>query len=170
MGSGNTSPFLWPLVLLLVVAWLVYRRTRPQPVRPARTLAFTALIVLASAAGFAANPRVLTTPLFLVLALPALLLGLALGWLMTRQIRFWRDEATGQVWMGGGPAYVAIWLAIVALRLGVEYAAGGFSAKAAPRAPTTLSLLASDLLILSVGLWLARGYALVRRARDYSAP
>src|SRR2546423_808708 len=39
LGSGNTSPFLWPLVLLLVVAWLVYRRTRPQPVRPARTLA-----------------------------------------------------------------------------------------------------------------------------------
>src|SRR5947209_2112532 len=113
LGSGNTSPFLWPLVLLL---------------------------------------------------------GLALGWLMMRQIRFWRDEATGQVWMGGGLAYVAIWLAIVALRLGVEYAAGGFSAKAAPRAPTTLSLLASDLLILSIGLWLARGYALVRRAQQYGAP
>jgi hypothetical protein len=36
-----------------------------------------------------------------------------------------------------------------------------------PTGPLTpLSIVASDMLFLSVGLWLARGYALVRRYRE----
>ncbi|HUX87789.1 MAG TPA: hypothetical protein VMW65_12365 [Chloroflexota bacterium] len=171
--SGHSSSLVTLIILLGIIAWLVYRRTRPQPVRLTRTIIYTALIVVVSLAGLAANLAVLGNPVFLAIAPLALLVGLALGWLMMRTIRFWRDRSTGQVWMSGGIAYVAIWLATLALRLGVEYAAtGNFSMSELSRptgAPTLLAIIASDLLFLSVGLWLARGYALARRYRELSA-
>lgn len=136
----------------------------------ARTVLFTAFIVLSAVAGVAANPGILRVPLFLGLAPLMLLVGLGLGWTMMRQIHFWRDQQTGQVWMAGGIASVAIWLATLALRLGIDYAAGGFSGTTARATahPTTLAILASDLLFLSVGLWLMRGVILVRRVREHT--
>jgi hypothetical protein len=165
----NPSQILVPLIIVAYIGWIAYRRTRPQPVQPGRTIAFTLIIVALSLFGLVSAPRVLTMPLFLVLAPVALLAGLGLGWAMMKQIRFWRDQATGQVWMGGGFAYVAIWLATMAVRIGIEYASGGFeqgAAAAASRNPTNLTALTSDLLFLSTGLWLARGYILLRRARE----
>ncbi len=99
-----------------------------------------------------------------------LLVGLGLGWAMMRRLRFWRDRQTGRIWMAGGSAYVAIWLATLALRLGIDRAAGSFSGAAAraTTGPTTLAILASDLLCLSVGLWLMRGVILVRRVREHT--
>lgn len=164
-----------PLVLIVVLAlvgWSIYRRTRSQRVRLVQTVAITALIVLSSLLGVVANTRLLAVPLFVELAPVALLAGLWVGWMMMRTIRFWRDQQTGQVWMSGGAVYVAIWFVILIFRLGIEYlATGGFSSVATLRGnqtPTTLSVLASDLLFLSVGLWLARGYVLVRRYRQYA--
>ncbi len=171
--SGHSSSLVPLIILVAVIGWLVFRRTRPQRVRLTRTVLYTTLIVLASLAGLAANLRVLSNPLFLGVAPLALLVGIALGWLMMRTIRFWRDHETGHVWMSGGIAYVAVWLATLVLRLGVEYAATGNLAMGEPprvAGPlTTLSIIASDLLLLSVGLWLARGYELVRRYRDLAA-
>ena len=169
MGSVNSSSFVTPLIVLLFFGWIAYRRTRPQAVGLARTVIFTAFILLSSVAGLAANPGLLRLPLFLELAPLMLLIGLGLGWVMMRQIHFWRDQETGKVWMSGGLAYVAIWLATLALRLGIEYAAGSFSGTArATDHPTTLAILASDLLFLSVGLWLMRGAILVRRVREHT--
>jgi hypothetical protein len=166
----NPSQFLVPLLIVVYIGWIAYRRTRPQPVQPGRTIAFTVVIVVLSLLGLVSAPKVLTMPLFLVFAPVALVAGVGLGWVMMKQIRFWRDQATGQVWMGGGFAYVGIWLATMAVRIGIEYASGGFDqgAAAASRTPTNLTALASDLLFLSVGLWLARGYILLRRAREHT--
>ena len=173
MQSGGSSPYLSMLIFLGIVAWAVYRRTRPQHVRLTRTIVYTALIVLLSVAALAANPRQLLDPLFIEIAPVALLGGLVVGWLMMRTIRFWRDQSNGQVWMSGGAAYVAIWFATLLLRLGIDYAATGSFSTTGPAhgsgPPTTLSVIASDLLFLSVGLWLARGYALVRRYREFSS-
>jgi hypothetical protein len=170
MVSGHMSQLLVPLIILIIIGRVVWSRMRPQPVRIGRSLAYLALIVVTSIAGLVANPRVLTTPVFLLLAPVALVLGLAIGWWMVRQIRFWHDERTGALWMSGGAAYIAVWLGLLALRLGIEYADGGFAAGAAVRAaqaPTTLTSVASALLFLSIGLWLARGYGLLRRSREY---
>ena len=173
MRSGGSSQFLSLLILLGFVGWAVYRRTRPQQVRLARTIVYTVLIVLLSVAALGANTRLLSNPLFIVIAPVALLGGLVVGWLMMRTIRFWRDQSNGQIWMSGGVAYIAIWFATVLLRLGIDYAATGTFSSVGPeqgnRTPTTLSIIASDLLFLSIGLWLARGYALVRRYREYSS-
>lgn len=170
MGSVNPSTFTVPLLALLFFGWVAYRRTRPQPVGIARTVIFTTFILLSSFAGLAANPGILRMPLFIALAPVMLLVGLGLGWTMMRQIHFWRDQTTGKIWMGGGVAYVAVWLATLALRLGIDYAAGNFSGAAATATahPTTLAILASDLLFLSVGLWLMRGFILVRRVREHT--
>lgn len=171
--SGNSSSLLPLIILLGIIGWLVYRRTRPQRVRLTRTVLYTVLIVLVSLESLLANLAVLRNPVFLGIAPLALLAGITLGGVMMRTIRFWRDHETGHVWMSGGVAYVAIWLATLALRLGVEYAAtGNFSPTELSRptdAPTLLSILASDLLFLSMGLWLARGYALARRYRALAA-
>ncbi len=172
MRSTAFSNPLVPLIILALVGWSIYRRTRSQPVRLTQTILITTLVVLASLAGLAANTRLLMSPLFVVLAPVALFAGLIVGSLRMRTIRFWRDQSTGQVWMSGGAAYIAIWLAILAFRLGIEYlATGGFTNVAAARGnqpPTTLSITASDLLLLSIGLWLARGYALVQRYREHT--
>jgi hypothetical protein len=173
MGSGNMSQLLVPLLIVVVAVRVVWSRMRPQPVRPGRSFAYLALILVTSIAGLAANPRVLTTPLFLGLAPVALLAGLALGWWMVRLIRFWHDEATGELWMNGGVAYIAIWLVLFALRLGIEYADGGLSGGMATRVthePTMLTSLASALLFLSIGLWLARSYGLMQRVREDDTP
>lgn len=169
-GSGNTSQIVAPLLMVFFLGLAAYRRTRPQPVRAMRTLLFTALIVLAALAGLAANPAILRMPLFLALAPVMLVVGLGLGWVMMRQIRFWCDGATGQVWMAGGAAYVAIWLATLVLRLGIEWVARGSAGTPARSTahPSVLATLASALLFLSVGLWLMRGAVLVRRAREHA--
>ena len=171
-SSGSSQP-LSLLIIVAIVGWAVYRRTRPQQVRLTRTIVYTALIVLLSVAALGANARLLCDPLFIVIAPVALLGGLVVGWLMMRTIRFWRDQSNGQILMSGGAAYVAIWFATVLLRLGVDYAATGSFSNVGPgqgnHAPTELSIIASDLLFLSVGLWLARGYALVRRYRQFSS-
>jgi len=168
--SGQSSSLVPLIVILGVIGWFVYRRTRPQRVRLIQTILYTALIVVLSLVGLSTNPGVFSSLLFLGIAPFALLVGIFLGWLMMRTIRFWRDHATGHVWMSGGVAYVAIWLATLALRLGIEYAATGSFSMANPTRPTgpltPLSIVASDLLFLSVGLWLARGFALVRRYRE----
>ena len=173
MRSGGSSQFLTLLIMAAFVGWAVYRRTRPQQVRLTRTVVYTILIVLLSVAALGVNSQLLSDPLFIVIAPVALLGGLVVGWLMMRTIRFWRDQSNGQIWMSGGAAYVAIWFATVLLRLGVDYAATGSFSSVGPgqgnHAPTELSIIASDLLFMSVGLWLARGYALVRRYREYSS-
>lgn len=173
MGQSGQSSSLLPIIIFLVIiGFFVYRRTRPQRVRLTRTILYTAVIVLVSLGGLAANLAVFGSLLFLGLAPFALLAGPFLGWLMMRTIRFWRDDGTGQIWMSGGFAYVAIWLATLVLRLGIEYAATGRLGMAGPPRPagplTPLAVIASDLLFLSVGLWLARGFSLVRRYRELS--
>jgi hypothetical protein len=169
-GSGQSTSLTPWIILVLVLAWVVYRRTRPQRVRLTRTYVYTAVIVLASVVALTANRGVLETPLFLGLAPVALIVGVGLGWLMMRTIRFWRDGQSGDVWMSGGVAYVGIWLLTLVVRFGVEYAATGSLGTAqssgGERPVTPLSILASDLLLLSVGLWLARGWALARHYRD----
>jgi hypothetical protein len=173
-ASGQSASFVPWIIFLAVVGWVVYSRSRPQRVRLTRTIIYTVMVVLASVAGLAANGVALRSPLFLGIAPVALLVGMALGWLMMRTIRFWRDHQTGDVWMSGGVAYVAIWLATLIVRFGVDYAATGTLGTVQPssgtRATTPLSVIASDLLLLSVGLWLVRGYALVRRYRELAAP
>ncbi len=156
---------LWTYVITAaIVGFAVYRRTRQQPVRPRRTVLWAAVIVLLSAFGVVSTGR--TQVLALELAPLALAIGIGVGWLMMGTIRFWRDAETGQLWMKGGVLYVLIWLACYVLRMAVTTMAGAppgtfTPARGAPPEPLPLAILSSDLLFLSMGLWIARAAALV---------
>lgn len=167
--DSATQASLWSYVAIAaLVGFAIYRRTRRQRVRPGRDVAIAAVIVVLSALGLVASGR--SHPLSLLLAPLALGVGFGLGWVMMRTIRFWRD-ASGQLWMQGGVLYIVIWLATFVLRLALRAATGpqaGSSLRpaGAPQSqPEALAIASADLLFVSMGLWIARAVALVRRSR-----
>ena len=159
-------------IILLLIAFAVYRRMQAQPVQPQRAVILSAVVVALSAFSLVAANRLTAHPLALVLALPALAVGLGGGLLLMRSIRFWRDEATGALWMKGGVVYLAAWLGTVLLRQIVTYASGAYTT-AGSLSPgqhavnPALAVLSTDLIIVSMGLWIARAAALVRTYRAY---
>lgn len=158
-------------IILLFIAFAVYRRMRAQPVRPQRVVVLSLVIVLISAFSLVGTNRLTAHPLALALALPALAVGLGGGLLLMRSIHFWRDEATGALWMKGGVVYLAAWLVTVALRQAVAYASGAYtthgSSALGPHAVNpALATLSADLVIVSMGLWIARAVALVQKYRE----
>ncbi len=156
-------------IVLLLVAFAMYRRMRPQPVRPQRAVVLAAIIVLFSVVSLSGNNQLTDHPVAVILALPALLLGIGGGFALMQSIHFWRDEATGALWMRGGIVYLAAWLVTLAIRQGVAYASGAYDAHTAGARPVNpaLAVLAADLLIVSMGLWIARAGALVLKYREY---
>ncbi len=71
-----------------------------------------------------------------------------------------------------GVAYLAVWLGTVLLRQAVAYASGAYTtADGAARAVVhpvnpALAALSADLVIVSIGLWIARAAALVLKYRE----
>jgi hypothetical protein len=159
-------------IVLLLVAFAMYRRMRPQPVRPQRALVLAAIIVVLSALSLFGSDRLTDHPLAIVLALPALLVGFGIGYALMQSIHFWRDTDTGALWMKGGVVYLAVWLVTLALRQGVAYASGAYAAHSAGAQPVNpaLAALSADLVIVSMGLWIARATALALKYRAHQHP
>jgi hypothetical protein len=143
---------------------------QPQPVRPRRAAVLAGIIVVLSAISLFGSDRLTDHPLALILALPALLLGFGLGYLLMQTIYFWRDAATGALWMKGGLVYLAVWIATLALRQGVAYASGAYASHTAGAQPVSpaLAILSADVLIVSMGLWIARATALALKCRTFA--
>ena len=154
-------------IVLLLVAFAMYRRMLPQPVRPQRAVVLSAIIVVLSAVSLVGNNKLTDHPLAMALALPALLVGFAVGYVLMQSIHFWRDASTGELWMRGGVVYLAVWLVTLALRQGVAFASGAYSSHTAGAHPVSpaLAILSADLVIVSMGLWIARATALVLKYR-----
>jgi hypothetical protein len=156
-------------IVLLLVAFAMYRRMQPQPVRPQRAVALAAVIVVLSAISLVGNNLLTDHPLAVILALPALLVGFGLGYVLMQSIHFWRDTSTGALWMKGGVVYLAVWLVTLALRQSVAYASGAYAAHTAGSHPVSpaLAILSAELVIVSMGLWIARASALTLKYREY---
>lgn len=166
-----STPIIGILILALI-ALAVYRRMRPQPVQPRRAAILAAIVVLTSLFSLFGTGRLVTHPLAIALAVPALAIGAAAGWAMVRSIHFWHDERSGALWMKGGVLYLAVWLGTLILRQGVNYASGAYSYQAGTTAlhhtvNPTLAVLSIDLLFVSMGLWIARATALALRYRAH---
>lgn len=70
--------------------------------------------------------------------------------------------------MKGGVLYLTVWLLTLILREGAAYANGDFTKGHVPfTLNPTLTALATDLVIISIGLWIARAVALVLKYREY---
>ena len=159
-------------LMAVLVGLGMWRRMRAQVLRPNRMLVSAAMVALVTVASFAAAPAVLTTALGLVLAPLCLLAGVGIGVALIRFTRIWRESATGQLWMQGGAAFALIFVAVLALRMGVRFAATGsvFGSTETPaEAATPLSVISSDLLLLSVGMWAARAAVIYKRYGGRSA-
>ena len=155
-------------IILLLVTYSMYKRLRPRPVQPTPIITTSAIIVALSLLSLFSTSTFFTHPLALVLALPALILGLVGGFLLMRSTRFWIDKTTGVLWMKGGVLYLAVWLVTLLLRQGAAYANGGYTGGRVPFSMSpTLTALATDLVIISMGMWIARAIALVLKYREY---
>jgi tetrahydromethanopterin S-methyltransferase subunit D len=167
-----TAARVVPIVLIgALVIFRIFRRSRPQPVRPRAIAISTAIlgfVLLLAIVGSA--PILLATPLGLALAPVALAAGCGLGWLLVRTVRFYPDQKTGELWMRGDVVFIAVILATILLRLGVQFAAGGpATGTAALTHPTPLRVISTDLIFLSAGMWLTRGVLLLKRHSRHQA-
>jgi hypothetical protein len=162
------------IVPIAIVAGLVilrmYRRARPQPVRPRAIGISTAIIGVVLLLAIAGSLPILTaSPLGIALAPVALAAGCGLGWLLVRTVRFYPHAETGELWMRGDAVFIAVILATIVLRLGVQFAAGGQfgSGTASFTHPTPLRIISTDLIFLSAGMWVTRGVLLLTRHRRH---
>ncbi|HEY4866033.1 MAG TPA: hypothetical protein VIK45_11055 [Candidatus Dormibacteraeota bacterium] len=179
MTGQQQGTLLAAAVVTVLVGLGVARRIRPEPVRPTRLLIFGAFVVVViglSLVGTGAH--LIQSPLAVALALVCLAVGVLLGVVLVRTMRFWTDPNTGELWMAGGALFAIILVGTVVLRFGVRYAATGdpFSSTNGRTGPSAqqgltgfLYVLSSDLLLLTLGLWVSRAVLLYLRYREHLA-
>jgi membrane protein CcdC involved in cytochrome C biogenesis len=99
--------------------------------------------------------------------------GAALGFILVRTMRFWSDQATGELWMKGGALFALILVATIVLRFGVRAVLTGSlfgsASVGGPQQHGFLYDLSADLLFLTLGLWVARAYLVYQRHRAHVA-
>ncbi len=173
-STGAATNQLFAVVIVLAMVGLgVRRRIRPQPVRVSRVLVSFGIIVLVI--GFSivgtGGHTLLSSPLGLALVPVSLGVGVFLGALLVRTMRFWTDPATGRVWAQGGALFAVILVGTIALRFAVRFLASGSvsGGLGAPATGGSLNVLSVDLLFLSLGLWGARAISLWLRVRSHLA-
>jgi len=163
--------FTLGFVLLFLVLG-VSRRMRPQPVRPGRIAVSGGIIVLLLGVSLVGTGgRIIADPVALALVPVFLVLGGLAGYYLVRTLTFWNDPDTGALWMRGGALFAIILVATIAIRFGARAVAtgsfagstGGFSAAGSGHG--LLYDLSADLLFLSLGLWAARAFFVIRRFR-----
>ena len=177
MSNAQQSQLLTILVIAAVFVVVLLRRMRPQPVRPNRLLIRAVLIVaLLTFSLVSTGVGLVHNVLALVLAPVALAVGAVLGWVLVRTMTFWTDEGTGELWMKGGAVFAVLLIVVIGLRIGVTFALGGggnpYAGGGSTQAPGShgwLAGLTSDLLILSMGLWLSRAALVYQRYRQHAA-
>ncbi|MGC9670613.1 hypothetical protein ACNTMW_29215 [Planosporangium sp. 12N6] len=168
-----TAARVVPIVIIgALVMFRVLRRARPQQVRPRRIAIGTAIIGVVLLLAIASSaPILVSSPLGLALAPVALAAGCGIGWLLVKAVRFYPHPETGELWMRGDAVFIAVILATVLLRIGVQYAAGGPATAGTTSLthPTPLRVISSDLIFLSAGMWLTRGALLLVHHRRHQA-
>lgn len=167
MSPRLTTQLVTYAIVFLVLAFVMQRRMRPQPVRTNQILVRLALIVVVIGASLLpTGSHLLSDDLALALVPVFLVVGLLLGAALVRTMTFSTDE-NGQLWMQGGFLFAVILGATILLRLGVRAAASGgnFTSNAASvSSHGFLYDLSGDFLLLSLGLWAARGILIYIRA------
>ncbi len=160
--------FLPFLLVAVVFALALMRRMRPQPVQPQRLAVTAAIVVLLL--GF----TVLSTGTHLFSDVPALLLapvaaavGCAVGYLLVRTTRFWTNDRDGQLWMAGGAVFAVILIVTIVLRVGLRMAAVSQSRPGTVAASGFALDVSTDLLFLSIGMWLTRAAMVYQRWREH---
>jgi membrane protein CcdC involved in cytochrome C biogenesis len=102
----------------------------------------------------------------LLLAPVAAAVGCAVGFLLVRSTRFW-TEKDGQLWMAGGAVFAVILVVSIVLRIGLRLAAVDVNHSGTVTTNGFLVDASTDLLFLSMGMWLTRAAMVYQRWRAH---
>jgi hypothetical protein len=133
-------------VAVVLIGFITYRQTRWQPVRLAKLLKMPLIFAVIGLALLSQSAKQLPVgwhfdALDLVLIGVELLLGLSVGWLMGRLTQIQTIEGVVSSRLAG--AGVAVWVAFIALRIGLSIAASALSAPLAALPATILLMVAA---------------------------
>ncbi|MFI6171046.1 hypothetical protein ACIBCN_30005 [Nocardia sp. NPDC051052] len=142
MTSNN---LLTAVLMIAILGWIIYRQNQWRPFDPARmwrgplVLGIVGVVVLASAD----NAPAVHTVDIVVLVFEAVL-GLAVGALMGVLSKFVRQD--GQLLVRTGAFASALWVALIAVRIGIDVVAVDIGAKAVLSVGAIIVLLAVSRL------------------------
>jgi hypothetical protein len=170
VNSATSSQLTGLFITAAIMSLVIWRRMRPQPVRPRGIAISGVIIVLVVLASFAETGSGLTHDIPALALVPVFLAaGIGLGFVLVRTLSFWTDRESGQLWMRGGPLFAVILVGSIALRFGARLAATGSMYGGNPATSHGfLYDLSGDLLLLTLGLWGARAFFLLKRHREHT--
>ncbi|MFC9432880.1 hypothetical protein [Nocardia sp. NPDC057030] len=141
----TSNDVLTAVLALAILGWIVYRQNQWRPFDPARMwrgplmLGVVGVLLLGSADK---APAVHTVDIALLVFEGVL--GLAVGALMGKLSKFARQD--GQLMVRTGALASALWVVLIAVRVGVDVVAVGIGAQAAVSAGAIIVLLAVNRL------------------------
>jgi hypothetical protein len=151
------EPILISLLILIAVVFVVYRQMQTRPTAK-RGILYTAaaMIIVGIASGGAIDPRHLALSLGLVLV--EAVIAVALGVWRATTVRVWLDDS-GVSWSRATAWTMLVWLASVAIRVGMYFAGGALGLD-----------LSTGGILLFIGLTIgAQSYVVARRGRALSS-
>ncbi|MBV8223288.1 MAG: DUF1453 family protein [Candidatus Eremiobacteraeota bacterium] len=145
-------------LIIVLIGVRIVRMSREQRFRPSTMWVLPAIFALITAGVIAIDG--LTSPLDIAIMLVALAVGLGIGLYQGTHTTVRVDHTTHAMYVKISPWGSLIWVAVLALRVGVRYFAGGFApasgtdpqAAAIAAAHSPAGLISTALLVLAVGV------------------
>jgi hypothetical protein len=162
------APYLFPVIVMLIVFWRMRRASRGRPLKPNRLWIRPAILILFAMLAFI-HPAPIT-PVSLAILVAAAALGVGFGYLSARHQHLTLDSASGAITSKLSPVGMALFLAIFAARYVVRlFVEGGQPPQ--PFAPQTSgALLYTDAaLFFALGLVASQAWEIWRRAKALTA-
>ena len=159
MTQAQLVPLITIGLIIVILAIRIIRMSREQRFGPT-TMWIAPIIFALITAGVIAVDR-LTSPLDIALMLLALAAGFGIGWYQGTHTTVRVDHSAHAMFVKISPLGSLIWIAVIALRVGVRYVTGGMTPAAASGDPHVAVAAASSgpatlvstlLLVLALGV------------------
>lgn len=162
------APYLFPVIILLVVFWRMRRARVGRPLKPNRLWIGPAILCLFALLAFV-HPAPIT-PVSLAIFVAAAAAGVGLGYLSARHRHLTLDPASGAITSKLSPIGMALFLAIFAVRYVVRLIVEGGQPPQPFAHPSSGALLYTDAaLLFALGLVAAQAWEIRRRAKALQA-
>ena len=170
MSSAEQGQLTTLAFIALFVVLGVFRRMRPQQVRPQRVaITGVVIVVVIGLSLVGTGGRIIEDPIALALIPVFTAIGIVTGYYLVRTMTFWHDPNTGALWMRGGIVFAVILVASLVIRYGVRLAVYGNLYGTTPGSVSGAHGfaydLSADLLFVTLGLWASRAFFIVQRFR-----
>ncbi len=166
--SKEIATYLFPVLIVALVAWRIARQSRGRPLRPSRLWVRPAMLTLFLALAFL-HPTALT-PLSFAIFAAAAAVGVGLGFVLASHQKLTVDPATGTITSTTSPVGIALFVALFAARYVLRIVMTGGQAPDQLAAHSTQVLTYTDAgLLFALGLVSAQAWEIWRRAKPLLA-